>query len=125
MGAPTVLVVDDDASLRLTTTILLDSGGYDSRQAAGAREALAILDDPACGIGLVLMDVVMPGMTGPQALAALRARGSAVPVILTSGYGQELPQLAADVPAVWFLPKPYRPERLFSLLAKILRPAAN
>ncbi len=74
-----VAVVDDDAALRSGVERLLESEGFRVRTWADGRTLLddAALDDAAC----VLLDVRMPGLSGPEVHRALRERGLAMPVI--------------------------------------------
>jgi CheY-like chemotaxis protein len=82
---PYILVVDDDAMSRILITHYLENAGYAVREAAGGSEALAIVEEevpPA----LVLLDVVMPGMSGLEVCRRIRARAesAAIPVVLLS-----------------------------------------
>ncbi|NTU59750.1 MAG: sigma-54-dependent Fis family transcriptional regulator [Deltaproteobacteria bacterium] len=83
----TVLVVDDDPGIREYLQNLLSLGGYRVETAPGGAEALARLDD---GVepGVVILDIMMPGMDGLSALARLRDRDPDLPVIMLSGIGQ-------------------------------------
>lgn len=70
---PTILVVEDDDTLRTVLARQLRNRGFCVRTAAGGAEAVEEYARPAGRIDLVLMDVNMPGVSGPEALAALRA----------------------------------------------------
>ena len=70
---PTVLVVEDDDTLRVVLARELRKRGISVRTAADGAEAVEEYARPAGRIDLVLMDVNMPGLSGPEALAALRA----------------------------------------------------
>ncbi len=83
----TVLVVEDDASLRLGLTKTLRSEGYAVRTAATGPEGLeAALADPP---DLVLLDLMLPGMNGFEILEELRRRDAELPVILLTAKGAE------------------------------------
>ncbi len=86
MPAPIVLVVDDDPDVRQVLTDALETDGMTVIEAASGHEALRILDrDPT--IGILLSDVMMPGITGitlAQQVAALRPD---VKILLTTAYG--------------------------------------
>lgn len=69
---PCVLVVDDDDALRTVLVRELRKRGFDAVPAAGGSEAVAAFGRLDGRIDLVLMDVNMPGMSGPDTLAALR-----------------------------------------------------
>ena len=79
----TIYVVDDDASVRQGLTRLLESAGWAVEPFASAAEFLAAERSQA--IGCLLLDVSMPGMTGPELHDQLRASGCALPVIFLSG----------------------------------------
>jgi len=80
-----ILVVDDDAAVRLMAAAALEDAGYDVLEAGTAEEGLALFE--AAPTDLVLLDVVLPGMNGYAACALLRAMpaGEAVPVIVMTG----------------------------------------
>jgi CheY-like chemotaxis protein len=84
-GTETVLVVEDQADLRHVATQALRQRGYAVLQAASGDEALGLWRGGG-GPKLVLTDVVMPGMSGPELAERLRAEGARVPVIFMSGY---------------------------------------
>jgi CheY-like chemotaxis protein len=71
-GAREVLVVDDDGDVRLVVCLLLRSHGLAVREAAGGAEAVALYREHRGSVGLVLLDVRMPGLDGPRTLALLR-----------------------------------------------------
>ncbi|MBN9122260.1 MAG: response regulator [Planctomycetes bacterium] len=72
-GLPCVLVVDDDAPLRLTLTRELRKRGFDVYSTGSGAEAIEMYCRSSVRIDVVLMDVNMPGMSGPDALDAIRA----------------------------------------------------
>jgi FixJ family two-component response regulator len=79
MVRPLVAVVDDDESVRESLPDLLGELGYESRAFASAQEFLAsnCISDTRC----LILDIVMPGMSGPQLLRELILQGQAIPVI--------------------------------------------
>ncbi len=123
----TILVVDDDLPTRQLLSTLL---GYESHRvtlAQDAREALELLDgEPP---GLIIADVVMPGMDGYTFVRELRKRTRCkdVPVILMSAtlYGQEARALAASCGAVSFIAKPFEPEDILDEIDAALSAAAR
>jgi CheY-like chemotaxis protein len=116
-----VLVVDDEESVRNVAKAVLRRAGLQVVTAAGGREALAVLrrgQTQGEEIRAVLLDLVMPQMSGSEVLKELRSFAPDLPVILSSGYAEEseaAARLAAAGPTT-FLPKPYRPS---DLLAKV------
>jgi len=81
--------VEDDAAVRALCRTVLDRHGYRVIEAAGPSEALAIaatLEEP---VDLVLTDIVMPGMSGPQMVGELLATHPHRPILYMSGYSEE------------------------------------
>ena len=83
---PPVMVVDDDAAVRLVTVDMLRELGCDVIEATSAQEALAMLDEQSHGVGVMLIDYAMPGKNGIELARAVRARGITVPVVLATGF---------------------------------------
>jgi len=81
----TVFVVDDDASVRQGLARLIRSAGWGVEAFASARDFLN--REPFPGIGCVVLDVRMPGGTGPELHERMRERGEALPVIYLTGHG--------------------------------------
>lgn len=86
---PTVLVVDDNADVRETLGDLLEIEGFSVRRARNGDEALRELRGGRALPDALLLDVLMPGMTGPELLAALRGTAAAaVPAVVMTGYDE-------------------------------------
>jgi PAS domain S-box-containing protein len=85
-GVETVLLVEDDQSLREVTQELLESGGYTVLSARDGAEALAVADEYEGNIDLLLTDVVMPGMNGPDLAARMVSKRPGLKVLYASGY---------------------------------------
>ncbi|MBD1589260.1 hybrid sensor histidine kinase/response regulator [Pseudomonas typographi] len=110
----TVLLVDDDASVRGITTSTLLGLGYCVIEADGGEQALMRLHD---GIDLVLTDYAMPGMNGAQLVAELHRRRPELPVVFITGYA-ELGGL--DDGQQLIVQKPYREDELAAKLRQAL-----
>jgi two-component system response regulator FixJ len=115
----TVVVIDDDLSVRRSLARLLASAGYKVTMCASADEFLAMpgVARPAC----LVTDVRMPGMTGLDLLDLLRKRRPSLPVILISGdadAGASAHARAAG--AMRFMRKPFRSEELLEAVAEAL-----
>jgi RNA polymerase sigma factor (sigma-70 family) len=117
--AATVFVVDDDAAVRLSLRMLLESAGLEVDDYATADTFLAGCAPDACGC--VITDIHMPGLNGLQLQAALEERGVRLPVIMLTGQ--------ADVPAAVqslkagaldFIEKPFNPEVLLAQVRRAL-----
>jgi PAS domain S-box-containing protein len=103
----TVLVVEDAPALRELTKRLLETHGYTVVVAANAREAMRIFDENA-SIDILLTDVVMPGLSGPELTKELTARRPGLKVIYMSGYTDEaIVQHGVLLPGIAFLHKPF------------------
>jgi len=124
-AAPTVLVVDDDADIRLALELLLDVEGFAVWTARGAKDALARLDEEALQgrrPDAVLCDVKMPGMDGLEFLAQVGKRADPPPVVMISGHADVA--MAVDAVkrgAVDFLEKPLDQHRVLVSLRGALR----
>ena len=116
-GSGLVLVVDDEQSIRSLTRRILESSGFRVLTATDGLDALRVFGEHAGDVQAVLLDMTMPHMNGAEALQELRKLRPAVPVILTSGYGnQEFQACCSDPYVVGFLEKPYRPAQLLEIM---------
>jgi CheY-like chemotaxis protein len=117
-GSGTVLVVDDDAIVRRALMTTLVGLGYTALEAADGAEALEVYRGHPGAVRAVLLDMIMPGMSGKAAYHALRAIDPAVCVLLMSGHSSnEEAQALIDCGARGFVSKPYSPETLARALA--------
>jgi two-component system cell cycle sensor histidine kinase/response regulator CckA len=118
-GDETILVVEDEASLRELVTKVLRNYGYQVLEATHGKEALRIWQNTPCKPALLLTDMMMPeGMTGWELASHIRSETPGAKVLFTSGYSPEI--FGTDVQLDEksnFLPKPYHPR----LLAKTVR----
>jgi len=109
----TVLVVDDYASVRFYHMSLLRNAGYQTLAASSGTEALALIQQQV--VDLVMLDLVMPNMSGQQVVEKIRAmpNRTALPVLVITSESQQggLEQLRAD-PACRILAKPILPPDL-------------
>lgn len=110
--AKTILVVDDDPTQRRLIQAVLERDGYAVVHAAGGGEAIDRMTRGG-GADLILLDMVMPEMSGLECLAELRSAGVAEPVIvLTANGGIDMVVKAMQAGAQDFFVKPVGPERL-------------
>ena len=113
-GTLTVWVVDDEPSLVELAEIVLQRSGFAVRTFTDPRDAVEAVDDELPD--LLVLDVVMPHLRGPQLLAALRQAGVAAPVLFSSGYTPD----TLDVGQGAFLQKPYRPSKLVEAVQALI-----
>lgn len=115
----TILIADDNPAILLGIQRALVATGYDVRTACSGTEVMELMSDGGEQPDLLLLDVMMPGLTGLDVLRSVRADPSAadVPVVLiTAGNDGGLPVSAIRDGAVDFLTKPFR---LDELLARV------
>jgi DNA-binding NarL/FixJ family response regulator len=121
-----ILIVDDVPSFRGLVATLLGDAGYEVREAASAREALELADDepPA----LVLLDVVLPEVSGYELCRTLRERfGETLPIIFVSGSRTDPLDSGAGllVGADDYIVKPFVPEELIARVRRALTRSAE
>jgi CheY-like chemotaxis protein len=120
-GAATVLVVDNEAVVRRLAQIVLERHGYAVLGAENGREAVEVYRRERDRIAVVLLDWLMPVLSGAEALAELRRLNPQVRVVLTSGGllepGMVPAEAAESAPPPVFLPKPYRSADLLAAIA--------
>ena len=121
-GRGTVLVADDEETVRSTSKRLIERAGYKVLLARDGREAIELYDAHAAEIVVILLDLTMPVLGGDAALDELLTREACAPIILTSGFTAEetLGRLAGKRLA-GFLQKPYHATELLSALAACVR----
>ena len=121
-GTETVLLAEDEPSVRKMVAHVLRNQGYTVLEAANGVEALRIADgDPTNDIQLLLTDVVMPQMGGPELAEELHATHPNIKVLFTSGYtGDYLSHLNTMPSGTEFLAKPYMPEALAVRVREVL-----
>jgi two-component system response regulator AtoC len=114
-----VLVVDDEESVRTFLSELLGSAGYQVRCAASGSQALEMLSGGS--FDAVLLDVVMPEMSGLEVLRRYRGSGGSAPVIVLSALaGADDAVRAMKMGASDYLPKPFGNDELQDVLARAL-----
>jgi PAS domain S-box-containing protein len=120
-GRETVLVVEDDAPVRVLTIRSLRKSGYRVLAASSGREALEVAAHEAGPIDLLITDLVMPGMGGREVARLLGAERPALRILFVSGYTRDsltVEGVAGDGGS--FLPKPFTPLQLFETVRRIL-----
>ena len=116
-SAPLVYVVDNDAAFRDSMRWLLGSAGY-AAAAYGSAEAFLCEYDAAAAL-CVILDVALPGMSGPDLQQELKRRGDGLPVIFVSAHaGVAIAVDAIKSGAVDFLQKPFAATALLDALDK-------
>jgi CheY-like chemotaxis protein len=120
-GSETILLVEDDATLRDLTQRVLEERGYRVLTAPSGIDALAMVERIREPIHLLLTDVVMPRMSGAALAEGVRDRHPATRVVFMSGYTDEAAvRQAAASGGIRFIQKPYKPEGLLSTIRAAL-----
>ncbi|MBI2392553.1 MAG: response regulator [Deltaproteobacteria bacterium] len=109
-----VLVIEDDPSVRTAAVRALRASGFQVIAAASGDEALAVARSQRFDVAVC--DVVLPGRSGFDVIAALREEHPDVRVLFVSGYTNELPRAGDDA----FLAKPYTPDALDEKVREVL-----
>ncbi len=124
-ATPAVLVVEDEAIIRMLLVDELEDAGLVVVEADGADGAMAILRDSAA-IGVVVTDVRMPGSTDGLGLAAwMREHAPGVPIVITSGFSAPPDCQVINPAIIRVVSKPYLPRDVVNLLAALLAPMAE
>jgi two-component system, cell cycle sensor histidine kinase and response regulator CckA len=119
----TILVVDDEESIRDVTRQILESWNYQVLSAADGIEALAVFASNAPRIRAVITDLVMPRLDGVSTTQAIQHIRANVPVIATSGLvSDETVTQLRGVGITEILRKPYTAENLLATLERALKP---
>jgi len=118
----TILVADDEAPLRQAVAEILASAGYRVLEAQTAQQAVEISDQFPGRLDLLLTDVVMPGLRGPELAQLVANRHPQVRIIFMSGYAEGFPETQLP-PNSAFLQKPFRFATLLEQLKLVQRKA--
>jgi len=123
-GSETVLVLEDEPALRELVRTLLERGGYTVLVAEGVATALALVERHGGAIHLLLTDVVMPGLSGPEAAARLLALRPEARVLYMSGHAGDLIGRRGELPAgAALLIKPFTEASLLRMVREVLADA--
>lgn len=125
--SPHILIVDDDREIRDLLSRFLRKHGVRASVAADGREMRKQLAD--AHIDLVVLDIMMPGETGLQICAQLRAQtsgpnlhGAKLPIIMLTAAGEETDRIVGlEMGADDYLPKPFNPRELLARIRAVLR----
>ena len=121
IGSGRVLVVEDDPSVRAFTAEALRSAGFHVESCPDGASAIEHVAGCLEPIDLLITDVVMPRMNGPQLIRAIAERQPAMRVLFVSGYAREaIGELEALKPGTGFLPKPFTGDALVQRVHALL-----
>jgi two-component system, cell cycle sensor histidine kinase and response regulator CckA len=117
-----VLLVEDEDGVRRVARRTLELHGYRVIEAADGAQAVELARTTE-SIGVLLTDVMMPGMLGPEVAAAVRAIVPGLPVVYMSGHAEDVARVGLHDPAIHFLAKPFAPNRLANKVREVLEAA--
>jgi DNA-binding NtrC family response regulator len=124
-GGETVLVVEDEDSVRRLVRSVLERHGYNVLEAVDGAEGLQVFEANQEAIALLLTDVVMPRMDGPTLVGLALSRRPALRVVYLSGYTEEAAPSAEGPGRCVFLQKPFTSARLMRVVRDALDRAAQ
>ena len=114
---PTVLIVEDDADVRVLAKSIIGDDGYQTLSAASGREALALLEQQGVAVAILFTDINLPdGLDGVELAGRVIELRPGLPVIYTTGGRQTDGLDALFVEGAIFLPKPYTRDQLLAAL---------
>jgi len=120
-GGETILVVEDDVSVRALACRILRGRGYTVMEASNGKEALAAVRACTQQIDLVITDVVMPEMSGAELASQLEAVRPGIRILYVSGYANRGMESQAKLdPRVAFLQKPFTIQQLVRKVQSVL-----
>ncbi len=116
-----ILVVDDEAAVRIVTQQTLEAFGYRVLTAVDGAEAVALFANHPDEISLVLTDMVMPIMDGPTTIAALKRMKPELRIIAASGFNATRSSQNTGIHGIrHYLPKPYNADTLLNLIRSLI-----
>ncbi len=125
-GTETVMLAEDDDSIRMLARIALQSSGYSLLEAANGHNALKVAAAHSTQIHLLVTDVIMPGMSGRELADQLRQMHSGLRVLYVSGYADHAIARHGIVDeGVTFLQKPFTPTTLARKVREVLDASAS
>ena len=120
-GPDTILVVDDDDLVRRSIAKILERNGYRVVAASGSLEALDVARQQGARIGLVILDVLMPGVTGPELGRRLYDLNLSAKLLFVSGFSPEsIPLEEAQVASEMLLQKPFSQTALLERVRQLM-----
>lgn len=120
-----ILVIEDDSRLSQMVADYLTQSGYTVEQVGEGRAGLARLREPAHGVDLVLLDLMLPDMDGLDVCRQIRSLPSVVartPVVMLTAKGDPMDRVVGlELGADDYLPKPFEPRELLARIRAVLR----
>ena len=114
-----ILIVEDDPSVRKLVRVNLAKRGYTVSEAEDSHQAIALIQEVP--VDLVLLDLVLPGLSGVDICAWIRARSDVPIIVLSARMEEDLKVAALDAGADDYVTKPFGPEELLARVRAFLR----
>ncbi|PKO14510.1 hypothetical protein CVU37_14480 [candidate division BRC1 bacterium HGW-BRC1-1] len=126
VGHGTIVVVDDEASVRSVAVRILARHGFHTVEARDGEEALALLHEHAETVRCILLDLTMPKLDGEQTLKVVREKTPDLPVIISSGHAaDDVFARCQGLGATAYLQKPYSASAMVGVLSQVLGPGLS
>jgi CheY-like chemotaxis protein len=120
-GRETILLAEDEAPVRKGAKMLLEQCGYRVLEAGDGEAAVAVFREHSDSIGLVILDVIMPRMSGKEVCDEIKAVRPDIKVLLMSGYTADIiSRKGLDESGAHFITKPFQPDELLRTVRDIL-----
>ena len=120
-GTETILLVEDERTVRAITRVVLERYGYRVLEASSGQEALAIASAPNAFFDLLVTDMVMPGMSGAKLVEEFRPIHATTPILIMSGYSESgWSDTEIRRRGVSYIQKPFLPQALATRVREIL-----
>jgi two-component system, OmpR family, KDP operon response regulator KdpE len=114
-----ILIVEDDPSIRKLIRVNLQKRGYTVSEAEDSHRALSLFQETS--VDLVLLDLLLPGLSGVDICAWIRARSDVPIIILSARLEEDLKVAALDAGADDYVTKPFSPDELLARIRAFLR----
>src|SRR5512143_348345 len=114
-----ILIVEDDPNIRKLVRVNLAKRGYTVSEAADSHQAMTLFQEMP--VDLVLLDLVLPGLSGVDVCAWIRARSDVPIIVLSARLEEDLKVAALDAGADDYVTKPFGPEELLARVRAFLR----
>ena len=113
LGSPTVIVIDDEETVRGAIMDILELVDIVAIPASDGSKGVKLLEERAETIKLIMLDLTMPGLSGEETFSSIRQLNKEIPILITSGFSQsEIPLLCQNDPFSEFIQKPFSLDHL-------------
>jgi DNA-binding response OmpR family regulator len=116
---PVVLLVDDDPLVRPLLSRFLADANFTVLTAATGQEAISVFDQEKSRLQAIILDIILPDMTGDLVLDHIRRHSGSLPVLMISGFGNTTK--VPEHPSTRFLQKPFNPHSLVQTIGEMLQ----